>query len=379
MSKTFILTIASLFFIAVAAGIAIFLVKGYTFSPEQKRLVGTGIVTITSEPDSASVYVDGHLTTATDATISSLSPKEYTIKVTKEGFIAWEKKVDVKAGIVEELKVTLFPAIPTIYPLTFTGVLNPVLSPDGEKLAYIVPASTANIKKSGVWIWTMSKNQPISFVRSSEPHQIAQNNQLIDYTKATLKFSPDSKEVLATIGNNNYLLDSDNFNGEPRSITPILDATLKTWETDVKEKDELRVLGIKDLGIRKIASDAAVLKWSPDETKFIYRQTPLSDLEAKGEENVKGFKIYDLVERESYDLPDARSVTFLPDSLHLILVEEGKISVADYDGSNKAVIYAGNFQDNFVFAWPDSSRLVVISSVPTPTASEPNFFGINLK
>src|SRR3972149_4737722 len=141
MSKRFIITICTLVVIAIATGIAIFFAKGYPFSSEEKKIVGTGIINVTSEPDAASVYIDGHLTTATNTTISSLTPKNYTIKIVKEGFIPWEKQVSVKEGLVTEVKVTLFPAIPTIYPLSFTGVANPTLSPDGAKLAFIVPAS----------------------------------------------------------------------------------------------------------------------------------------------------------------------------------------------------------------------------------------------
>src|SRR3989344_5300806 len=139
MSKRFIITIVTLLVIALSAGIAIFFAKGYSISTKERRIVGTGIVTISSEPDSASVYLDGHLTTATNATISSLSPKTYFVKVIKEGFIPWEKQIEVKEGLVTELKLTLFPAIPTIYPLTFTAVASPVLSLDGSKLAYAVP------------------------------------------------------------------------------------------------------------------------------------------------------------------------------------------------------------------------------------------------
>ena len=91
MSNKFIITIVTLLVIATAAGIAIFLAKGYTFSTKEKRIVGTGIITVTSEPDAASVFVDGHLTTATNATIASLPPKNYTVRVVKEGFIPWER------------------------------------------------------------------------------------------------------------------------------------------------------------------------------------------------------------------------------------------------------------------------------------------------
>jgi len=351
--------------LGISAGVAIFLAKGYTFSPKEKRIVGTGILAITSEPDAASVYLDGHLTTATNANISSLPPKTYQVKVVKEGSIAWERSVEIKEGLVTDLKVTLFPSLPTIYPLTYSGVKNPTLSPDGSKLAFIVPSG----KKAGVWVWTMRKSEPIAFARSAEPHQIA-SNSIADFSESLLSWSADSKQVLATANQNNYLLNFDTLNKEPRDITPILSATIKSWQDDTRDKNEARILAIKDVILRKIASDSAEIKWSPDETKFMADQ-----------------KIYDLEERsplgssskKTYDLPSAKIHLWLPDSRHVILIEDNTISIVDFDGTNKAIIYASKFEDGFVFPWPDSSRLVFISSFPTPTASEPNLYGINLR
>lgn len=383
MSKRFTISIITLLVIIISTGLAVFFAKGYSFSTSQKRIVGTGIVTIKSEPDAASVYVDGHLTTATNATISSLSPRTYTIKVIKEGYIPWEKQITVKEGLVNDIKVTLYPSIPSIYPLTFTSVVNPVLSPDGSKLAYVVP-STAG-KKGGVWVWTLAQNQPIAFVRSSEPHQIV-SNTVADFSKATLQFSPNSKQVLATVGNNNYLLESDSLNVEPRDITPVLTSTLSGWEEDKKTKNEASILAIKDKDLQKIASESAVVLWSPDETKFMVRKEAITEKEKMSKEGISGFKVYDLEDKTSTDLkskeyvlPPAKDHLWLPDSRHIILVEEGTISLIEFDGTNKAVIYAGNFTDHLVFPWPDSSRISIISSFPTPTASEPNLYGINLK
>lgn len=365
MSKRFIITIVTLMALVVAAGLAIFFAKGYSVSTKDRKIVGTGILTITSEPDAASVFVDGHLTTATNANISSLPPKTYSVKVIKEGFIPWERSVEVKEGLVTDLKITLFPSLPTIYPLTFNGVANPVLSEDGSQLVFIVPSSpsSSSNKKAGVWVWTMSRNQPIAFARSAEPHQIV-SNTTADFSKAQLKWSADSKQVLATINQNNFLLDADRLNSDPRDITPILAATLKSWEDDNKLKEESRILNIKDLKYGKIASDSAFVRWAPDETKFIAGPPT---------------KVYDLKDRQEYSLPADKFHLWLPDSRHIILVEDQTVSIVDFDGTNKAVIYAGTFQDNFVFPWPDSSRLVIISSFPTPTASEPNLYGINLR
>lgn len=374
MSKRFLFTILTLLIIGAAAGVAIFLAKGYTFSPKEGRVVGTGIISIKSIPDAASVYVDGHLTTATDATISSLVPKEYSIKLIKEGLIPWEKKVKVNEGLVTDLKVTLFPAIPTIYPLTFNGVKNPVLSPDGGKLAFIVQGG----KKPGIFVWTFVDNRPISFARGGQPHQIAENGGT-NYNNATLRWSSDSKQVLATVGTNNYLLSDEQQNSEPKDITPTLDSTTKTWDDDLKQRDQARLLTIKDIAKRNEASSAAIVRWSPDETRVLYRKESLTAKEKDPKAIISGLKVYDINSDQTYDIPEARVQSWLPDSMHIVLVEEGKISIVEYDGTNKAVIFAGNFNDNFAVAWPDSSRLVVISSFPTPTASEPNLYGINLK
>lgn len=384
MSRRLIFTLLTLILILIAAVVAVFLAKGYTFSPTDKRIVGTGIISVISTPDAASVFLDGHLTTATDATIPSLPPKEYTVRVIKEGFIPWEKKVIVKEGLVTDLKIRLFPAIPTIYPLTFTGVEGPVLSPDGEKLAYVVPVATASgglnastRKKAGVWVWQLVSDQPIAFARGAQPHQIAESAG-IDYSGASLRWSSDSTKVLATVGSNNYLLEDNKLNTDPRDITPTLASTIKTWDDDQKSADSARVLNILDSNARKIASESAILKWSPDETKFLFKKDPLPK-NYKPDQVVKDYKVYDLETNQSYNLPEAKTHIWLPDSMYVILVEEGKISIVDFDGTNKAVIYAGNFEDSFVFAWPDSSRLVLISSFPTPTASQPNLYGINLK
>lgn len=386
INKRSVITILTILIIFSAATIAVFLAKGYTFSTQEKRLVGTGIISVTSIPDAASVYVDGHLTTATNSTVT-LSPHDYTVKVIKEGFIPWERKVTVKEGLVTDLKITLFPAIPTIYPLTFTGVARPILSPDSGQLAYVVPIATPSAglsgadlatknKKAGVWVWSMGNNQPIAFTRGAQPHQIAISTS-VDYSKAILHWSSDSKQVLATVGTNNYLLNADSLNSDPRDITPTLTSTLKGWENNQKIADNAQVNAIKDLKIRQIASSSASLKWSPDETKFMFSSTapkaPSTD-----ETNLK-FKVVDLETGSQYDLPGAKLHFWLPDSRHVVLVENSQVSIADFDGTNKAVIYAGNFLDNLVFAWPDYSRLAIVSSVPTPTASEPNLFGINLK
>lgn len=391
MSLRFLFTILTIVVIAIGAGIGVFVAKGYRFSPQDATFKGTGIMSITSIPDQASVYLDGHLTTATNANINSLVPKTYDVRIVKEGFIPWEKKVAVKEGLVSEIKATLFPAIPTIYPLTYNGVVNPTLSPDGEKLVFIVPG---NAKKSGIWVWTMA-DRPIAFARGAEPHQIAEPQAGMDFTKATFKFSPDANQVMVSLQDRTLLLDLNSLNDPPRDITATATPTLKEWDEEVEVKDAATIQAIKDLNLRKIASSSANLSWSPDEKKFLYSdKVPVVASEqslTEPDKKIK-YKVTDLATKKTYNLPSANFATWLADSRHILLVKQNEpasenqpetpystISTVELDGGNEAIIYAGNFDPRYVFPWPDSSRAVLVTTFPTPTALTPNLYGVNLK
>lgn len=403
LRKSFLYTILTLIVVIIAGFFVSFLAKGYRISTKTGTITGTGIISVNSTPDQASVYLDNHLTAATNSTINSLTPKKYTVKIVKEGYINWEKQIEVKEGLVSEIKATLYRTIPTVYPLTYTGAGNILVSPDSLKMVYVVPDSEdpnlISSKKSGLWVWPMS-DRGISFGRGNEPKQIGASAGL-DYSKAQFRWSPDSTQVLATFPDRDLLFDIDKFNDPPRDITAISQVTLKSWDSQQKSRDLTKLQSIKDIILRKTASDSAVLKWSPDETKVLYSPDGQS------------FKITDLVENKQYELPklssaqtkpktaseSAQLINWMPDSEHLVLAENletrvsqtsepssltssfplAKISIIEIDGFNKSEIYVGNLDPQNVVVWPDSSRLVIISSLPTATASKPNLFGINLK
>ncbi len=386
MSKRFLYTITFILVVALGTAVAVFLAKGYRFSSKTGTLAGTGIISITSIPDQASVYIDGHLTTATNTNINSLIPKEYDVKIVKDGLIPWEKKVIVKEGLITDIKATLFPAIPTVYPLTFNSLTNLNLSPDGQRMVYVVPesaevgSSTPSIKKSGIWVWDMTSSNPIAFATGREPHRVADLISGVDYTKAVFRFSPDDSQILITLPDQSLLLNENSFNNPPRDITAVLTSTTQAWDQDQKTKDLAKLATIRDTALRTQASSSAVLKYSLDESKIL--------MSSDGKTN---FKVADLIGGQTFNLPKFDYYSWLPDSRHLIVVEslgkatsaqtfpQGKISIIEFDGSNKSEMYVGNFDPASVFSWPDQSRMVIISSVPTSTGNIPNLFGINLK
>lgn len=396
MSKQFLLTLFSIVLIGAIAGAAIFLAKGYRYQPDTGTFSGTGIISVSSLPDQASVYLDGHLTTATDDNITSLPPKTYKVRIVKEGYIPWEKDIEVKQGLVSEIKATLFRSIPTIYPITYSGVDYALLSPDNLKLMYIIPngleGGLAAERKSGIWVWVMSSQSGIGLGGGDLQRQIVQSNG-IDYSQAKYRWSPDSSQIFVDLPDRKLLLDTNRLNDPPRDITATYEATLKSWDQTESQTRLTKLDQIEDVNLRKTASDSASLKWSPDEIKILYS------------DKAGNFKLNDLGLDKQFDLPKASSYSFLPDSKHLVMVEyesqkeskvtnatqaqekktikdlfaQSRISIIEIDGTNKAEIYYGSVEPNVVVPWPDNSRLVVISSLPTQTASQPNLYGINLK
>jgi hypothetical protein len=395
MSKQFLFTVFSLILIAVIAGGAIFLAKGYRYQSDTNTFSGTGIISVSSLPDQASVYLDGHLTTATDDNITSLPPKNYKVRIVKEGYIPWEKDIEVKQGLVSEIKATLYRSIPTIYPITYSGVEYAILSPDNLKLMYIIPngleGGLAAERKSGIWVWVMSSQGGLGLGSGEQQRQIVQSAG-VDYSNAHFRWSPDSSQIFVDLPERKLLLDTNRLNDVPRDITATYQATLKSWDQTESQTRLTKLAQIENPELRKTASSSATLKWSTDETKVLY-----ADKDGN-------FKLSDLNLDKQYELPAATDYEFLPDSKHLVMIEAAtaspnpkatpqatasasikdnfaqvRVSIIEIDGTNKAEIYYGSIDPNIVVPWPDNSRLVVISSLPTQTASEPNLYGINLK
>lgn len=399
LRKRFAFTLLTLLVIISIAGLAVFFAKGYRVSPSTGTIAGTGIISVKSLPDQASVYLDGHLTSVTDGPINSLQPGEYAVKIAKEGYIPWEKKITVTEGLVTQVEATLFRAIPTFYPMTYSGAVSPILSPDQLKMAYIVPnnddPNPTTAKKSGVWVWQMPTSNNLGFAQGEQNRQIVVAGDR-NYTEATFRWSPDSSQLMVTFPNQTLLLDADRLNDPPRDITPTKAATVRTWD-ETESKNRLAKLQlITDPGLRNTASDSAVLKWNIEDTKILYQKP-----------NSETMTVTDLTTNKSYDLPTAQSYQWLPSGDHLIMLEfepkdqdkirqavdeatrSGqiakatfpvvKLSIIEFDGLNKSEIYVGNLDPETVIPWADSSRVVAISSLPTATASQPNLYGINLK
>ncbi len=389
------LIIVGLFF-----SIAILLIayaRGFRLDTKNKSILSTGLLVATSLPDGASVFVNDHLTTATNTTIN-LPPGDYKVRITKEGYIPWQKSLKIQPEIVTKTDALLFPSTPELKPLTVSGAINPSLAPDGTKILFAIPpiiaTDSGEIDRSGLYIFDML-DRPLSFSRTAR--RVVKSTPFFDFSKATIIWSPDTKSVVALFGTElepqtAFLLQTDTDNINPQDITPTLAITLDRWNTDQNLKYQDQLASLPKIIINIATSSAAPVKFSPDETKILYEATasatipqvikpPLIGSNSQPEEREikKGnIYVYDVKEDKNFNLGKTSTLLWFPDSKHFLTVEKEAISLMEYDGTNKTTVYAGPFEDTYVFPWPNGSKLVILTTL-NKSAGNGNLYSLGLK
>jgi hypothetical protein len=195
----------------------VFYARGYRPNLKNGSIEATGIVSIKSTPNGATVYVDGKDKGTTNIDLPDLSPGVYHIKVVKEGFSSWERDVEVKKENLNLIEAVLFPTAPSLRALTYTGIKNPVVSPKKDKIVFslIDPED-----KAGIWILNLSTSALPSFF-TKDLTRLVSDTEEVKFSLAKYQFSPDGKEILVTIGKNKrfFLLDTGKEDGSPKEVT----------------------------------------------------------------------------------------------------------------------------------------------------------------
>lgn len=327
-SKKLLIALFGVLFITAGTFIAIRWGQGYRPSLGKKgaTITGTGLLVTSSDPRGAQVFLNQKLTTATDDTLN-LTPGVYDVEIKMDGFTPWHKTITIVAELVTQANAKLFPSVPNLSPLTYSGAQKPVPSPDGQKIVYQVNSASTETK-NGLWMLELSdRNLPIA--RAGDPKQIVRNTSDYNFLDAKLLWVPDSSQILAywtdvTISKAPVLtikaavlLDANGIN-EPdalRDVTSRLPVLLSQWHTDIDLKDQEKLGKLPEF-MQQIATSSAFAYFSPDELRFLYRpaedtslpQDLIPDLPSestqKEERDIKSNKmyVYDIKEDKNFSV-----------------------------------------------------------------------------
>jgi hypothetical protein len=425
----FLLFILGLIIVPIATVLVVLFAKGYRPDLKKGEITVTGLLVANSYPEGAQVFINDKLSSATNTTIN-LNPGDYTVEIKKEGYHLWVKQLKIQPEIVTRATAVLFPSVPTLKPITSAGAAHPVLSPDGTKAAFLSP--------DNMQLYTLDLTESPLGLLNREAKLLADFKNL-KFKIENLIWSPDSRQILAyspgpdlTASSAAYLVDTSNqqTTNTSANITPIIDNWNLTQHTQ-----ELQKLSTLPVILQNIlATSAANLVWSPQENKLLYTATasavipdqlikPLAGSDTQPQERLltpghvyvydleedRNFKIDEislnpaptaLPKRNTKKLPvsapasPSLSLDFIishksgwnwfPTSAHLYKIDTDKITLVEYDGTNKTVVYEGPLVDKSAIPYPSAKQMLILadlSTTPAPgsTSAEPNLYALTLR
>lgn len=410
-----LITISALLLLTGGTVLTINIAKGYRPNISKMTLNGTGLLSVTSYPKSAQVFINDRLTTVTDDTLY-LSPADYTIKIIKTGFYPWTKVLPLKSELVSSTDARLFPAIASSTPLTFYQVSQPLVSPDSNRLVYVLTNSAFN-QDNGVYVLSLGNN---SLLGGNQIVQIA-DMSVYDYTRAKLVWSPDGTQILAVFHDDkkvisSHLLNSRNINQAKTLIDTTIRLTLlfTQWQEQLASVNKNNLTRLPEL-MEKIATASAVnVYFSPDREKLLYtakenqilpdslidKAIPGANSTAETRKLVAGKTyVYDLKEDRNYLIKEANfnpqtaqplvtndipsqtifkqidllrgqtdshatgNLSWYSTSRHLVVSSGDGISIVEYDDNNLTPIISAKINGNFAASSTDGSHLLILSNL----------------
>jgi hypothetical protein len=390
--------------------------RGYRVNLQKKTVTSTGILAVSSFPKAAKVYLNGKLKGITDLNLN-LEPGEYQVEVKKEGYTSWQKKIKLKGELVITLDALLFPLNPSFSPLTNLGVKKAFPLDQTDKVLLYLEKNDP--EKDGFYILDLEK-KPIGFF---EPLKLILKKSLLSSEEVNLEeiyfdFSPDFKEAILNLKEKSYLLSLDQENQNLFDVSTSKQTLLDAWQKE-KEKNTQKILETFKKDLVKIATDSFhIISFSPDKTKILYQakknltlpafiKPPLpatNQTEEKRDLKKDYFYVYDKKEDKNYEINLIKLIDLIakknkkfsynlgqeeklevenflmwyPDSKHLVFNEKGKISIFDYDGENKQVVYSGPYEKDFFLVSSRGNLILLINFNPENNPA-PDVYEVEIK
>lgn len=337
----------------------------------------TGILAVRSVPDAAKIYLDDKLVDTTNATISSIEPGSFNIKVKKEGFETWEKQVEVLDDKVTDITALLVLKGGGLNPITNSGVEQYNISNNGEILAF----TTKGEAKSGIYLIQLS-NSPLNIFQSGKKALAVDSSLYIYSTAEKITWSPDDQELLLKINNSlYYLIDLT----KPANQEPIVlstdESVLKDW--DAKNLQN-KISAVETLKVPLQYRDIAISKdsvWSPDGEKFyVINKDPntndnftLSVFNFEEPLPVGEKRVYSNVKFTGLET----NIKWYSDSKHVLIVNKDKVKIVNIDGNNLFEVFSGSVIGAKAFPSPYGDRIIILSSFKSDGNS--NLYAVSIR
>ncbi|MFA6007684.1 MAG: PEGA domain-containing protein [Candidatus Shapirobacteria bacterium] len=394
--KSLFIILSVVFSIIVVTFLISVFARGYRLDTANNgfKIKITGLLSATSKPRSANIYINNLLTSTTDNTIN-LNPGNYMVKIVKEGFYPWIKNIQIQPEFVSLTDAQLFRISPELNAITSSGVINPSISPDGNKIIYAVASTSATSKENGLYL--LEINEFSLLLGKYTPHLLSLNLPYLDWSKYTFEFSPNSRQVIASSKNYSsvYLfsidqnIDSKNLFDISTKLTEIKN----NWQNDQQQITTIKLEKIPPELVALIATTSSTLSFNSTEDKILYQAKidgnldkniisppPIISNQTQSRSLKKDqFYVYDLKEDTNFLIGDTSisNLSWLPNSNNLIFTQDKNIRVCDYDATNFQTIYTSYLPIKDILSSLDGYKIIVSTSLNAK--SPQNLYSLTIK
>lgn len=268
-----IITLLSAVVILLGTLLAIQFAKGYRPN-RQGVFQGTGLLSLSSVPTNALVYINGVLSNTVTNDTLNLEPGEYEVRIVKDGFTPWTKRLQIERELVTATDAHLFRTVPSLTPLTFAGATNIVPAPNGEKLSFSLASPSGQLKE-GLYLLELTDRPQLFSPRGSQLIADTPRNSL-SYDQAELIWSPNSTQILASFpSGESYLVDTRRFTRRTEliEISDQVELLLTSWEQEMRDRDKQLFSQLPKSLQSLLLDKASNVYFSPDANRVLY--TPL--------------------------------------------------------------------------------------------------------
>jgi len=188
-------------------------------------------------------------------------------------------------------------------------------------------------------------------------------------------FSPDKNRLLYTYtGQNSLTLPEGLTPPVPAANTEAEERTLVAGNTYVYDREEDKNFNVGTPPIRASQVDKLLLATDLfQRRRMSLESSPSAFTRLQASTSAQTVQTFSTYHTSLY----ANTFQWFPDSNHLLYTDQNRIQIKGYDTTNDTTVYSGPYVDNFVYPWPDGSKLLILTSFSPETP--PNLYAIELK
>jgi hypothetical protein len=350
--------------------------RGYRFNTKDKSLVPSGIVTFSSSPKGAKVYIDSILKGATEFNMQ-LPVGNYSILLEKEGYNPISKQITVQKEIVFPLDGLLIPKNPSFTPLTNIGVQKVVQLKKSDSLLLFTD-KTKYATNEALYSYNL-KSSILNINKSIYP--LVNKNFFLGMNpqESIITESPLGDQLLLEDKTKTVLLQSDTINISPLSLDKTKANLVEAWKQTLASSEAKLLETFPTFFTKK--DSVEIIDVSPDKTKLLYKaridgqleriiSPPLPKTYLGIEERMikkNTYYVYDKKEDKSFvvNLPkDSEYVQWYIDSARIFYTNKKSIYSILYDDTENQLVYSGPYENNFFAITGDGNLVILINLNP---------------